>query len=268
MGKKVSFNMTGQSLENLKSEGVPDDVLEKLESIKNQEVTGEEEFVGILKTTIGEQQTVRFKSLFSKHAVKNNKKDSSRITVLLKRASAVIAITGTILAGVAVFSGHLSTIVKNFKSIFADISFLTNNKTIRFELISEVPEFALLGTVSGTALVEPPFLKLSVKQSTLRAPKESQLADGEKIENVRIGLASYIDQSGAWDVAIWSEKIPIGISMQPNETKQIPSFNSLIPIDEINDLSNYWLVLEIEIVDSDGEIGTTYAHSVTNLFNP
>jgi predicted CXXCH cytochrome family protein len=52
---KASFKITEQSLENLKSEGVPDNILKKLENIKNQEVTGEE-------------QTVKFKSLILKHA--------------------------------------------------------------------------------------------------------------------------------------------------------------------------------------------------------
>ncbi|MBC8461724.1 MAG: TonB-dependent receptor [Deltaproteobacteria bacterium] len=66
----ASFKITEQSLENLKSESVPDDVLKKLQSLKNQEVIGEEKFLGILKETIGGEQTVRFKSLILKHAQK------------------------------------------------------------------------------------------------------------------------------------------------------------------------------------------------------
>jgi hypothetical protein len=50
----------------------PNDVLEKLQSIKDQEVTQEEEFLGILKTTIGEEQTVKYKSLILKHAYQSN----------------------------------------------------------------------------------------------------------------------------------------------------------------------------------------------------
>ena len=66
--KQASFKITEQSLENLKSEGVPDDVLERLENIKNQEFIGEAKFARILKETIGNETTVR--SL--KHAVKPN----------------------------------------------------------------------------------------------------------------------------------------------------------------------------------------------------
>ena len=64
----ASFKITEQSLENLKTEGVPNDILEKLESIKNQELTGERKFVGVLETAIGEEQTVKFKSLILEHA--------------------------------------------------------------------------------------------------------------------------------------------------------------------------------------------------------
>jgi cell division ATPase FtsA len=67
--EEASFKITKQSLENLKSEGVPNDVLEKLQSLKNQEIIGEEKFLDILKGTIGDEQTVRFKSLILKHAI-------------------------------------------------------------------------------------------------------------------------------------------------------------------------------------------------------
>jgi uncharacterized membrane protein YphA (DoxX/SURF4 family) len=70
--KSPSFKITEQSVENVKAAGVPNDVLEKLQSIKDQEVTQEEEFLGILKTTIGEEQTVKYKSLILKHAYQSN----------------------------------------------------------------------------------------------------------------------------------------------------------------------------------------------------
>ena len=70
--EKANFKITEQSLENLESEKVPDDVLEKLKSIKNQEFTKEEEFVGLLKTTIGEEQLVQFKSVILKHAAEKD----------------------------------------------------------------------------------------------------------------------------------------------------------------------------------------------------
>jgi len=57
-----SFKITEQSLARLKTEGVTVDVLEKLQRIKHQEVEGEERFLDLLKTTLGDQQTDSFKS--------------------------------------------------------------------------------------------------------------------------------------------------------------------------------------------------------------
>ncbi len=68
----VSFIITEQSLTNMKSEGVPDDVLAKLESIKNREVICEANFQRLLNDTIGEEQTVKFKSVILKHALNPN----------------------------------------------------------------------------------------------------------------------------------------------------------------------------------------------------
>ncbi|MEE9147482.1 MAG: DoxX family protein, partial [Candidatus Tectomicrobia bacterium] len=62
------FNITEQSLEMLQSEGVPNDVVENLNDIKNQENTGENEFLKLLEATIGKEQTVQYKSLILKHA--------------------------------------------------------------------------------------------------------------------------------------------------------------------------------------------------------
>ena len=70
--KSPSFNLTAQALESLQAAGVPDDIWEKLQSLKDQEITKEEEFLGRLQETIGEEQTVQYKSLLLKHAYQSN----------------------------------------------------------------------------------------------------------------------------------------------------------------------------------------------------
>ena len=88
--KSPSYNITEQLLENVKAEGIPNDILEKLQNIKGQEVTQEEEFLGVLKTTIGEEQTVKHKSLILKHAYQSNAQSLS--TWLFKSESILILI--------------------------------------------------------------------------------------------------------------------------------------------------------------------------------
>jgi formylglycine-generating enzyme required for sulfatase activity len=66
--QEPSFNLVEQSLVVLRSQGVPGDVLEKLQRIKDFVFTGEEPFLVRLKTEIGEVQTLKFKALILKHA--------------------------------------------------------------------------------------------------------------------------------------------------------------------------------------------------------
>lgn len=66
----ASFTLTTQSLENMKSEKLPDDVYQKLkiETIENKKFTSWDGFEKALKQTIGDEQTVEYKSLILKHA--------------------------------------------------------------------------------------------------------------------------------------------------------------------------------------------------------
>jgi len=66
---RLSYKITEQSLAGLKSDDVPGDVLEKLQAIKDQEAEGDKQFVELLKTTIGDEQTNRFKPQILKHAL-------------------------------------------------------------------------------------------------------------------------------------------------------------------------------------------------------
>ena len=63
------FLITPQSLPELQSEGVPDDVLSRLQSLLNQEIAGEKNFTDQLAETIGKDQAVQYKSLIFKHAL-------------------------------------------------------------------------------------------------------------------------------------------------------------------------------------------------------
>jgi len=58
-GTLIQANRPALELAGLK----PEDVLGKLESIKNNEFIGEEKFLDVLKTTIGDEQTNRYKSI-------------------------------------------------------------------------------------------------------------------------------------------------------------------------------------------------------------
>lgn len=62
-----SFNIVGQSLVVLRSQGVSNEVLEKLQGIKDYVFPGETQFLARLKTEIGDEQMLKFKALILEH---------------------------------------------------------------------------------------------------------------------------------------------------------------------------------------------------------
>ncbi|MCP4350257.1 MAG: ABC transporter substrate-binding protein [Desulfobacterales bacterium] len=63
-----SLKLTDQSFEKLKKEGVPENVIAELESLKNREYTEADKFTADLEATIGKDQSLRFNLLILKHA--------------------------------------------------------------------------------------------------------------------------------------------------------------------------------------------------------
>lgn len=63
----VSFKITQRTLQILKSEGFPDEVLNSLERLKNRGFISESEFLDTLKTTIGEKRVDLYKATILKY---------------------------------------------------------------------------------------------------------------------------------------------------------------------------------------------------------
>ncbi|MGD2087136.1 MAG: metallophosphoesterase family protein [Candidatus Aminicenantes bacterium] len=68
------YKITGKILEKLKSQGIPDKFLEKIRTMQNQEISGEEKFVDLLQTAMENQQMEEFRSIILKHAFLKHKK--------------------------------------------------------------------------------------------------------------------------------------------------------------------------------------------------
>lgn len=67
---EVSFKLTERSLENLRSEGIPDAVLRKLEDLKDRWFVGKAEFSRIFKSTIRDIQITDHEPTILKHTVR------------------------------------------------------------------------------------------------------------------------------------------------------------------------------------------------------
>ena len=66
-----SLELSEKALNDLKNEGIPDEVITELNNLKDQEFTYQEEFVNELRNKIGEDKTNLYKSLILKYAGKS-----------------------------------------------------------------------------------------------------------------------------------------------------------------------------------------------------
>ncbi|MDI6777221.1 MAG: hypothetical protein QMD03_08325 [Syntrophales bacterium] len=66
---KASFKLTEQSLDNLREEGLPNEILEKLEALKDQKFNTEDEFLKAVRQEIGQDQTISYKEQILQHAM-------------------------------------------------------------------------------------------------------------------------------------------------------------------------------------------------------
>jgi len=68
MRSPVGYRLTSQSFEQLRSAGVPDDVLKKMETLRNRDQANEKIFQDALKARLGEAQSVTYSPLFLSNA--------------------------------------------------------------------------------------------------------------------------------------------------------------------------------------------------------
>lgn len=68
------YKITEKVLEKLRSEGIPDKILEKIRTMQNREITGEEKFLELIEKVMEDQQMERYGKMILKHAFLTHKK--------------------------------------------------------------------------------------------------------------------------------------------------------------------------------------------------
>jgi hypothetical protein len=72
------FRLSQESLENLKDQGVPDEILAELAPLEGQEFTEEADFLNTVEEYVGEEQTEEYERLFLEHASTEQSGTSAR----------------------------------------------------------------------------------------------------------------------------------------------------------------------------------------------
>jgi simple sugar transport system permease protein len=90
---KTDFRLTEESLGNLEQE-VPTEVVAKLEKLRNQDYTTEENFLSVIKETIGEEQTAQYKTAIMQHVRSDRRLFGSLIDILNRGAQTMLLTIG------------------------------------------------------------------------------------------------------------------------------------------------------------------------------
>jgi hypothetical protein len=122
--------------------------------------------------------------------------------------------------------------------------------------------WAVISTATGKVTKSDPFLSVELDRCTMRVPGNYEWP--VQVLRYKIGLASR-EPDGAWNVARWSEPVELNDYLKPGETKLIENYKAVIPIDGLDSLKGYWLVLAVE-TNINGIVGVQYAHSNEGLF--
>ncbi len=86
---EAGFTLTEQSLDNLRQEGLPNEILEKLEALKDQEFNTEDELLEAVRQEIGNDQTVSYEAQILKHAA-DDISEITRVTEMLQAQNRAI----------------------------------------------------------------------------------------------------------------------------------------------------------------------------------
>jgi len=118
---------------------------------------------------------------------------------------------------------------------------LAGEVTIEF---NSNPIYAVQTVASGKVREELPNLGIVLDAFSIR------IKDSYKkplvIESIRMGLARKDAETGIWSIERYSGKYDLGVSLKPGEGRVLDNFRTVVPIDGIDSLNEYWLVIDVE----------------------
>jgi len=119
--------------------------------------------------------------------------------------------------------------------------------------------FAVTASTTGNFSISNKILNIELNNISIK----NKFKEKENIIGFRIGIAKSKEKS--FEIKKWSSNKKLNLNLKPNEIYIIKNYKTIIPINEIQNLSSYWLVIQIEIKHNKN-IGTTYSHSQKGLF--
>ncbi len=119
MRSPVSYRITAKSVENLKANGVPEDVLAKVKAMGSQEIFGDAALETALKAKIGEEATKTYSAAFIEHAEKSPPQLTASSAPLM---SGIVPLIFLLFIIPGIVYGYASKSVKTHRDIIEGMS--------------------------------------------------------------------------------------------------------------------------------------------------
>jgi hypothetical protein len=139
-----------------------------------------------------------------------------------------------------------------------------------FSVSSLGTPFAVQGHFEGEYRVHPGLVELRVTKAHVRVGEHCPYQGRRLLSAVRFGLAAKTD-NGRWEVADWCQDFFLEHVMSPGDTLSLGELYFRIPVDDAVDLSERWLVVQMEetaldVPEEERQKGYAFAHSRRDIF--
>lgn len=129
--------------------------------------------------------------------------------------------------------------------------------------------FAIQGEFEGEYRIYPGRVVVRVTKADIRFSEHAPYPRRRLLSAVKFGLGANV--AGGWKVAHAGQAVLLGQVMSPGDMRSLGELHFSIPTGDGVDLSNYWLVAQMEntALDVPAEKrrrGYAYAHSVRDIF--
>lgn len=176
--------------------------------------------------------------------------------------SSIVTIVFVIFLGLGTISDNMPKVSSLYENLFSEkVDFSMNSEDNKF--------FMIKSTLNGSYKISGDFIKIHTNDFVIQYKKRENKPFVKKIGFARMSIAKYIEPpTNKWNAEIFSQEVQLNKTIIADGSLILPEKEFIIPRAKIDDLSNYWIVLEVgSLEDNNKSMSTVYAHSAKDIFS-
>lgn len=143
-------------------------------------------------------------------------------------------------------------------------------ESVPFSISSLNSGFGIQGDFEGEYRLYPTGVELRFTRADIYVSKQCPYQGRRLITAIKVGLGTNVGAK-SWKILTASQGMTLDLMMSPGDVYELGEFYAYIPKDELNDLSENWLVVSIEgtavdLTDRKPQKGYCFAHSCRDIF--